>query len=105
MKLMLLLDVLQVCTQHLKNNFGIAPEQKRVFGDEKVSALIAKTGNIDAAAAGRQLSVFYHHTLMAGCGETVFDEVWKRAFQIEYGGAFFHHSRYRITAPGFFLFA
>ncbi len=91
--------------KHLNYNFEVASEQKRVFSDKKVSAFLAETGNVYAASAGRQLSVFYHYALMAGCREPVFNEIRKRAFQVENWSAFSHHLSYRIAAPGFFLFA
>ena len=50
-KLILLLNILQVCMKHLKDYFGIAFEQKRIFSNKKVSASVAKTGNIYAAPA------------------------------------------------------
>ena len=37
--------------KHLKDYFGIALEQKRIFSNKKVSASVAKTRNIDAAPA------------------------------------------------------
>ena len=90
--------------KHLKDYFEIASEQKSVFSNEKVSALVAKPGTIYTASAGRQLSVFHHYALMARCWKTIFNKIWERTFQIEYGCAFLHHLSYRITALGFFLF-
>jgi hypothetical protein len=39
--------------EHLKDYFGVAFEQKRIFGNKKVSALVAKTGNIYTATTDR----------------------------------------------------
>ena len=102
---MLLLNVFQIRAKHLENDFEIASEQKRIFGDEEVSALVAKTGYVYATAACGKLSVFDHDALMARRGETVAYEIGKRAFQIEYWGAFFHHFGYRAAACGLFFAA
>lgn len=104
-KRIFLLNVLQVGMKHLTDYFWISFEQKRIFGNEKVSALVAKTGNGDTASAGRQRSVFHDYALMAGRGKTIFDEIGKRTFEVENGCALFHHLGYHGTALGFFLFA
>ena len=91
--------------KHLTDYFWTSFKQKRIFGNEKVSALVAKTENRDTASAGRQRSVFHDYALMAGRGKTIFDEIWKRAFEVENGCALFHHLGYHGTALGFFLLA
>jgi hypothetical protein len=49
---MLILNVLQIGSQHFYDDFRLAHKQQGVLCDKEVSALIAKTGNIYAAAAG-----------------------------------------------------
>ena len=63
-KRIFLLNVLQVGMKHLTDYFWISFKQKRIFGNEKVSALVAKTGNRDTASAGRQRSVFHDYALL-----------------------------------------
>lgn len=67
--------------------------------------MFAKSRYIYTASAYRNLSVFHNHALMTRCRETVFNNIRKSTFEVEYRCSFFHHLFYRIAAFCLFCFA
>ena len=104
MILIALLYVLQIRPQHVEDDPGISPEQQRILRHKKVAAPLAQAGDLYASPAGAELSVLDHHTLAAGRGKTVVDQIGKGAFQVEYRRALVHHAGDH-PAAGRLLFA
>jgi hypothetical protein len=74
-KTLVSLYVLEVCPYCFEGNFQIAPEKQGVFCDKEVTAFFAKSRNVDAPSAYRNLAVFDDQTLVTWGGEAVVDEV------------------------------
>ena len=80
-------DVFQVGPEHVGDDPRISPEEQGVFRHEEITALFAQAGDVDAAAADTDLSVFDDQALAARRREAVVDEIGQGASQIEDGRA------------------